>query len=254
MRNRRGRRAKETNRRQPIAPTRFHVQRIRGQGRELSDKCKSIVRSDFSSRCIPCPTRSARKLPQFLRSPEPKHRSAGLWHGAFYDRCGNTPCRRAGAPVYRERDWVRGRQASRSSFRVPIIDHLLATAFFPLRAKTFRNNILHLLQKTRTARTCFNAKIPNAKAQRSDIDGYTTVTAKTLNFLFRCHRSAPFLFFNGNTFAEIVGTDLSWGNSTGLSVHQVGVNADHSGLGENRNKEIVTSPFLREPELRSSPY
>ena len=26
---------------------------------------------------------------------------------------------------------------------------------------------------------------------------------ETLDFLFRCHRSAPFLFFNGNTFAEI---------------------------------------------------
>jgi hypothetical protein len=25
----------------------------------------------------------------------------------------------------------------------------------------------------------------------------------TLGFLFQCHRSAPFLFFNGNTFAEI---------------------------------------------------
>ena len=27
--------------------------------------------------------------------------------------------------------------------------------------------------------------------------------AETLDFLFQCHRSAPFLFFNGNTFAEI---------------------------------------------------
>src|ERR1051325_2859593 len=27
--------------------------------------------------------------------------------------------------------------------------------------------------------------------------------ADTLDFLFRCHRSAPFLFFNGNTFAEV---------------------------------------------------
>lgn len=26
---------------------------------------------------------------------------------------------------------------------------------------------------------------------------------ETIEFLFRCHRSAPFLFFNGNTFAEI---------------------------------------------------
>jgi len=24
-----------------------------------------------------------------------------------------------------------------------------------------------------------------------------------LELLFRCHRSAPFLFFNGNTFAEV---------------------------------------------------
>jgi hypothetical protein len=27
--------------------------------------------------------------------------------------------------------------------------------------------------------------------------------ADSLEFLFRCHRSAPFLFFNGNTFAEV---------------------------------------------------
>jgi hypothetical protein len=27
--------------------------------------------------------------------------------------------------------------------------------------------------------------------------------AETLEFLFGCHRSAPFLFFNGNTFAEV---------------------------------------------------
>ena len=26
---------------------------------------------------------------------------------------------------------------------------------------------------------------------------------ETLDFLYRCHKSAPFLFFNGNTFAEI---------------------------------------------------
>lgn len=26
---------------------------------------------------------------------------------------------------------------------------------------------------------------------------------ETLDFLYRCHRAAPFLFFNGNTFAEI---------------------------------------------------
>jgi hypothetical protein len=26
---------------------------------------------------------------------------------------------------------------------------------------------------------------------------------ETLDFLFHCHRAAPFLFFNGNTFAEI---------------------------------------------------
>src|SRR5215510_340315 len=26
---------------------------------------------------------------------------------------------------------------------------------------------------------------------------------ETFDFLFRCHRAAPFLFFNGNTFAEI---------------------------------------------------
>lgn len=31
----------------------------------------------------------------------------------------------------------------------------------------------------------------------------TLTLLETLDFLFRCHRSAPFLFFNGNTFAEI---------------------------------------------------
>lgn len=31
----------------------------------------------------------------------------------------------------------------------------------------------------------------------------TLTLLDTLDFLFRCHRSAPFLFFNGNTFAEI---------------------------------------------------
>ena len=31
----------------------------------------------------------------------------------------------------------------------------------------------------------------------------TLTLLDTLDFLLRCHRSAPFLFFNGNTFAEI---------------------------------------------------
>jgi len=31
----------------------------------------------------------------------------------------------------------------------------------------------------------------------------TLTLLETRDFLFRCHRSAPFLFFNGNTFAEI---------------------------------------------------
>lgn len=33
--------------------------------------------------------------------------------------------------------------------------------------------------------------------------GQNLTLLETLDFLFRCHRSAPFLFFNGNTFAEI---------------------------------------------------
>ena len=33
--------------------------------------------------------------------------------------------------------------------------------------------------------------------------GQELTLLETLDFLFRCHRSAPFLFFNGNTFAEI---------------------------------------------------
>jgi len=31
----------------------------------------------------------------------------------------------------------------------------------------------------------------------------TLTLGETLDFLFRCHREAPFLFFNGNTFGEI---------------------------------------------------
>ena len=31
----------------------------------------------------------------------------------------------------------------------------------------------------------------------------TLTLLETLDFLFRCHRAAPFLFFNGNTFAEM---------------------------------------------------
>ena len=31
----------------------------------------------------------------------------------------------------------------------------------------------------------------------------TLTLLETLDFLFHCHRAAPFLFFNGNTFAEI---------------------------------------------------
>src|ERR1043166_2021280 len=31
----------------------------------------------------------------------------------------------------------------------------------------------------------------------------TTSLAETIDFLRRCHRQAPFLFFNGNTFADI---------------------------------------------------
>jgi len=31
----------------------------------------------------------------------------------------------------------------------------------------------------------------------------TLTLGETLEFLFRCHRAAPFLFFNGNTFGEI---------------------------------------------------
>ncbi len=36
------------------------------------------------------------------------------------------------------------------------------------------------------------------KARREEL-----TLAETLDFLKRCHRTAPFLFFNGNTFAEI---------------------------------------------------
>ena len=33
--------------------------------------------------------------------------------------------------------------------------------------------------------------------------GQTLTLGETLEFLFQCHRAAPFLFFNGNTFGEI---------------------------------------------------
>jgi hypothetical protein len=41
------------------------------------------------------------------------------------------------------------------------------------------------------------------RAEWEETRRQTLTLLETLDFLFRCHRSAPFLFFNGNTFAEI---------------------------------------------------
>jgi len=41
------------------------------------------------------------------------------------------------------------------------------------------------------------------RRQWEEAHGQSLTLLETLDFLFRCHRSAPFLFFNGNTFAEI---------------------------------------------------
>ena len=41
------------------------------------------------------------------------------------------------------------------------------------------------------------------RQQWEEARGQELTLLETLDFLYRCHRSAPFLFFNGNTFAEI---------------------------------------------------
>jgi len=44
---------------------------------------------------------------------------------------------------------------------------------------------------------------PQVQGQWEEARHQTLTLLETLDFLFRCHRAAPFLFFNGNTFAEI---------------------------------------------------
>lgn len=41
------------------------------------------------------------------------------------------------------------------------------------------------------------------RGEWEETQGKSLTLLETLDFLYRCHRSAPFLFFNGNTFAEI---------------------------------------------------
>src|SRR5687767_11560665 len=41
------------------------------------------------------------------------------------------------------------------------------------------------------------------RRQREETRQKDLTLPETLDFLFQCHRGAPFLFFNGNTFAEI---------------------------------------------------
>lgn len=41
------------------------------------------------------------------------------------------------------------------------------------------------------------------RRQWEETRGKSLTLLETLDFLFHCHRAAPFLFFNGNTFAEI---------------------------------------------------
>jgi hypothetical protein len=50
----------------------------------------------------------------------------------------------------------------------------------------------------------FNRETQAAVASEwAEKQGSTLSFAETLDFLRRCHRSAPFLFFNGNTFADV---------------------------------------------------
>src|SRR5690349_6141521 len=44
---------------------------------------------------------------------------------------------------------------------------------------------------------------PKVQGQWEETRRQTLTLLETLDFLFRCHHAAPFLFFNGNTFAEI---------------------------------------------------
>ncbi len=44
---------------------------------------------------------------------------------------------------------------------------------------------------------------PKVRGQWEETRRKTLTLLETLDFLFHCHRAAPFLFFNGNTFAEI---------------------------------------------------
>jgi hypothetical protein len=76
---------------------------------------------------------------------------------------------------------------------------------------------------------------------------------ETLDFLFHCHRSAPFLFFNGNTFAEIARrlvdvlfADLSRGRrreADSLAAHYVAGVLDRAAMVSGISSLIEGADF-----------
>ena len=76
---------------------------------------------------------------------------------------------------------------------------------------------------------------------------------ETLDFLFRCHRSAPFLFFNGNTFAEIARrlvdvlfADLSRGRrreADSLAAHYVAGVLDRESMVSGISSLLESAEF-----------
>jgi len=76
---------------------------------------------------------------------------------------------------------------------------------------------------------------------------------ETLDFLYQCHRSAPFLFFNGNTFAEIARrlvdvlfADLSRGRrreADSLAAHYVAGVLDRESMVSGIDSLLESAEF-----------
>lgn len=76
---------------------------------------------------------------------------------------------------------------------------------------------------------------------------------ETLDFLYRCHKSAPFLFFNGNTFAEIARrlvdvlfADLSRGRrreADSLAAHYVAGVLDRESMVSGISSLLESAEF-----------
>lgn len=76
---------------------------------------------------------------------------------------------------------------------------------------------------------------------------------ETLDFLYRCHKSAPFLFFNGNTFAEIARrlvdvlfADLSLGRrreADSLAAHYVAGVLDRDSMVSGITSLLESAEF-----------